>query len=145
MEKSKLVLTSLALLLVTFTAVNAALISSTVISSSGIVASEGISVYSEATGTYSVSHLYWGKISVNNTITRSIYVRNDGATAVSLQVLAIEHVPAEASVLVFTSNCEEAVILQGETFELVMTLTLPEQVAFTVFSFNIRVDSAAIE
>jgi hypothetical protein len=73
-----------------------ALISSRTIASSGVVATANLGVYSDSACTRSLTSINWGTVSPGGSVARTIYVKNLGATQVTLSITGANWGPGSA-------------------------------------------------
>ena len=110
------------------------------ISNSGtVVAAVGVSVYTNSTCKQVLSAISWGSLNVGNVTTRTMYVKNTGNDAVTLNMTSSGWSPSYASsYFTFSWNQEKTQLAAGAGVTATLTLTGPSSIGnFTSFSFNI--------
>ncbi|HML02298.1 MAG TPA: hypothetical protein VK487_02880 [Candidatus Bathyarchaeia archaeon] len=116
------------------------LVATQTISNSGtVVTAIGVSVYTNSTCKATLSTITWGSLNVGNVTTRTMYVKNTGNDAVTLNMTTSGWSPSYAtSYFTFSWNEQSTQLAAGAGVTATLTLTGPSSVGnFTSFSFNI--------
>lgn len=116
------------------------LVATQTISNSGtVVTAIGVSVYTNSSCKQVLSAITWGSLNVGNVTTRTMYVKNTGNNAVTLNMTTSGWNPSYASsYFTFTWNQQSTQLAAGAGVTATLTLTGPSSVGnFTSFSFNI--------
>jgi len=140
-KKMLLLLIPLCALIIASPQIAALLFTTQAIPSSGIIASAEASVFSDANCTTPIDSIEWGYLYINQPVNQTIYIKNIGTKPVIIIVETGEPSPVEASVLVFSYNYQIAPLAPGDVYECVLSLTLPQTVSFTTFSFDVIINS----
>src|SRR3989304_2306696 len=77
-------------------AASGVLVSSQTVQNSGIVASANVGLYSDYSGTQSISSINWGTVSPSGSITKTVYVKNTGNAPITLSMTKTNWNPASA-------------------------------------------------
>ncbi len=109
------------------------------------VTSINVDIYTDAAATTPLSSLSWGTLSPGATVTRTIYIKNSGNTAETLNMTATQWTPAAASsVLTLTWNKETTTLAAGAVVPATLTLQVAaEPGSVTSFSMNIVITGTA--
>ena len=92
---------------------------------SGKVNAVNVGVYLDAGCTISCTSINWGNINPGSAVTKTIYIKNLGSTAVALQMSAINWNPRKAMSLVTLSwNLDNYLLSAGKVVPAVLTLAL---------------------
>lgn len=134
-----LILVVYTLALSTLTQVISSLQTSTSISNAGSVKAVGVGVYWDAGLTNPVSSINWGIVEPNSNKDVTVYIRNEGNSAVSLAMNASNWNPANASdYMVLTWDYGGQSINVGDVVQVTLTLSVSASVSgITDFSFDI--------
>ena len=126
------------LLLATLIA-SGALVSSTTVSASGIVATANLGIYSDSACTQKITSIDWGSTSPGASITKTVYVRNVGTTAVTLSMSKTNWNPTTANGPInLTWNREGTVLAANQVSAATLTLGVSSSISgITTFSMNI--------
>ena len=101
------------------------LVSSKSVSSTGVVASVGLGVYSDSYCTQSLTSIDWGSAIPGNALTRLIYVKNQGSLQVTLSLSTANWNPATANgPLTLTWNRETTSLAAGGVVAATLTLSV---------------------
>jgi len=117
-----------------------ALVATQTISNSGtVITAIGVSVYTNSTCKATLSTITWGNLNVGNVTTRTMYVKNTGNEAVTLNMTTSGWSPSYASsYFTFSWNEQNTQLAAGAGVTATLTLTGPSSVGnFTSFGFNI--------
>jgi len=121
-----------------FPSTNSTSVAATSFENSGSVKSVGIGVYGDSNCTDRVSSIDWGVVEPGSTKNVTVYVRNEGNVAVSLQLNATNWSPVNASSFVGLSwDYDGKRVSSGEVVEVVLILSLTYKLDITEFSFDI--------
>jgi len=109
------------------------------------VTSINVDIYVDAAATTPLTSLSWGTLNPGATVTRTIYVKNSGNTAETLNMTATQWNPAAASsVLTLTWNKEASVLDAGAVVPATLTLKVAaDPGSVTSFSMNIVITGTA--
>jgi hypothetical protein len=109
------------------------------------VTSINVDVYTDAAATTPLASLSWGTLNPGSTVTRTIYIKNSGNTAETLNMTTTQWNPtAASSVLTLTWNREGSTLDAGAVVPATLTLQVaadPDSV--TSFSMNIVITGTA--
>jgi hypothetical protein len=141
MENRKTVLMAALVVAVTLmmASVLALLQSSRTISSHGTIRGVNVGVYSDIGCTQQLSSLDWGTIDNGSQTVKTLYVRNEGTSNMTLNISNNTWVPVDAtSYLTLTWNRDSYVLANGTSVSADLTLAVsPSFTNGTDFSFNI--------
>jgi hypothetical protein len=132
------VIVSLSLTLVAFGVIN----HSFIISSGGRVnLPVGVGFYWDSDCSSPVSFIDWGDIQPGSTVNVTLFVKNTGGQAISLNITAENWNPIETtSYMTFDSDCTGQTIDPQETVQITLSLTTSSSIeTITSFSFDINV------
>ena len=137
-----LLLVSVGLALAGAVAVTGILTASRTIGSSGTVKAINVEVYWDIEGTNVVSEIDWGSIEPNESVIRTVYVKNTGNTALTLSMTYSGWVPAEAGDYLTLSWDREGVTVDPDAvLAAVLTLSVSDSISgIENFSFNIVIE-----
>jgi len=137
-----LLLVSVGLALVGAVAVTGILTASRTIGSSGTVKAINVDVYWDIEGTNVVSEIDWGSIEPNESVIKTVYVKNTGNTAMTLSMTYSGWVPAEAGDYLTLSWDREGVTVDPDAvLAAVLTLSVSDSISgIESFSFNIVIE-----
>lgn len=109
------------------------------------VSSINVEIYSDAEATLALTSLEWGTLSPGGSVNRTIYVKNTGNTAETLNMTATEWTPSEASsVLTLTWDREGASLAPGAVVAATLSLHVASNPgSVTSFSMNIVISGTA--
>lgn len=109
------------------------------------VSSINVEIYSDAEATTALTGLQWGSLSPGGTVNRTIYVKNTGNTAETLNMTATEWTPTEASsVLTLTWDKEGSSLAPGAVVAATISLHVASNPgSVTSFSMNIVISGTA--
>jgi hypothetical protein len=109
------------------------------------VSSVNVEIYSDAEETVALTSLQWGTLSPGGSVNRTIYVKNTGNTAETLNMTATEWTPAEASsVLTLTWDKEGSSLAPGAVVAATVSLHVASNPgSVTSFSMNIIISGTA--
>lgn len=102
------------------------LLSSTLsLSSSGSLKTVNIKAYSDSGGTTLLSSINWGTLEAGQTATRTLYLKNEGTTTVTVSMSASGWNPSGASAYIsITWNREGATITAGQAVQATITCSV---------------------
>jgi hypothetical protein len=116
-----------------------ALISSKTITSSGVVATANIGVYSDSACTLSLTSLSWGTVSPGGSVVRTIYVKNLGTTQVTIGMTGANWNPASANgPITLTWNREGTTLSANQVATATLTLSASSSIS-GITTFNVDV------
>ena len=120
-------------------AASGVLVSSQTIPNSGVITSANIDLYSDYSGTQSISSISWGTVTPGNSITRTVYVKNTGNAPLTLSMTKTNWVPTSANgPITLVWNQESAVLNVNQVVAATLTLSVSSSTnGITTFSFNI--------
>lgn len=103
----------------------------------------GVSVYSDVNGLEPVIDLYWGSVEPNQTVTLTVYVKNDGNTPITLIIYADNWQPLTAqNYLTFSTDYANQTIYPANLLQINFHLHIdPNIIGITTFSFDIYVQA----
>lgn len=102
----------------------------------------GVGVYWDNNCTDSVVEIDWGTVGPGSTVNVTVFVKNEGNQAISLNITAENWSPIETtSYMTFSSNYMSQTINVRETLQVTLSLTTSSNIEeITSFSFDISVD-----
>ena len=126
-------------LVMTSTLVFGLLSASTTISNTGNVKAVGVGVYWDSGCSQEVSLIEWGSLDPGETSSVTVYVRNEGNVAVTLNMSTENWDPPEASSYITLSWDYSGQTLEpGESIQVTLTLSISSDVQnVTAFDFDI--------
>jgi len=96
------------------------------------------SIYSDEQCTVKLSTLNWGTCTLNQKVTKTIWLKNEGNSTITVHINATDYFPPEAHTLNFTIDLPLNIpITPGQVTPLNFTITIPQNVTFPTFTFNI--------
>jgi hypothetical protein len=103
-----------------------------------------IGVYSDSGCQNVESNIVWGTFSPSDTVTQTVYVRNEGSASVILSMTASDWNPSTAwSYMNLTWDYEGYVLTAGSVVSAVLTLSVSSSISgITTFSFNTTITGA---
>jgi len=109
--------------------------------SAGNLKSIGVSVYWEQSCTSEVTSINWGNLNPGDTVSVTVYIKNEGNVAVELSMTTDNWDPSSASTyLTLSWNRQGFVLDSGEVVQATFTLSVsPDVQDVTTFSFDIIV------
>jgi hypothetical protein len=118
-----------------------ALVSSTTMSSSGIIATANLGVYSDSACTQKITSIDWGTISPGGSVTKTVYVKNIGTTQVNLSLTSTGWNPSNTNgPITLTWNSEGTILATNQVTTATLTLTVSSTInGITNFNVNIVV------
>jgi hypothetical protein len=120
--------------------VSGLLIASQTIPNTGNVKAVGVGVYSDSGCSQKVLSIPWGTLDPGETSDETVYIRNEGNTAVVLSITTENWSPASASSDITLSwNLEQGYVLDpAESVETVLTLSVSSSISgVESFTFDI--------
>jgi hypothetical protein len=116
-----------------------ALISSRTIASSGVVTTANIGVYSDSACTQSLASINWGTLSPGDSVSRTIYVKNLGATQVTISMTGANWNPTSANgPLTLTWNREGTALGANQVSTATLTLRASSSIS-GITTFNVDI------
>jgi len=142
-QKIFFVLTLTATILVAGTVIltSGILSSSFIMQSAGNLKSVGVGVYWEQSCNSEVTSIDWGNLNPGDTVSVTVYVKNEGNVAVELNMTTDNWDPSSASTyLTLTWDRQGFVLNSGEVVQAIFTLWVSPNIQnVTTFSFDIIV------
>jgi len=140
-----LIIFSVVLALVGGVAVTGLLTASRTIGSSGIVKAINVEVYWDLEGTQLVDQIDWGNIEPGDSVDKTIYIKNTGNAALTLNMTYSGWVPLEAGNYITLSwDKEGATVNPDGVVTAVLTLSISNSISgITNFSFNLIIEGAS--
>ena len=116
-----------------------ALVSTKTITSTGVLATTNLGLYSDSACTQSLASIDWGTISPGGSVNRTVYVKNLGNTQVTLSMAKTNWNPSTADgPLTLTWNRESTVLAANQVSTATLTLTVSSTASgITTFSVDI--------
>ncbi|MCW4010455.1 MAG: hypothetical protein NWF05_07520 [Candidatus Bathyarchaeota archaeon] len=111
-----------------------------------VQASVNLGVFSDAACSQNASYVDWGALEAGSSTTETIWVKNVGSSAATLNLDATDWTPPNATPAISLSwNQEARVLAPGEVIQATLTLTVSETIdpSITAFSFNICITGTA--
>ena len=126
------------------TLVTAGIINTQTIPSDGTVTTVNVGVYSDDQCTQNCTSISWGTIYPNDSINRTIYVKNTGTVPITLSMSAGSWDPTDADdYLTLDWDQEGRELIVGESISANLTLTVASDTDdLTNFNFNIVITGA---
>ena len=108
-------------------------------SSSRISSSANLEVFSDSACTQSLTSIGWGTVSSGNSVTKTVYIKNQGRYPLTLSLITTNWNPSNAQGFIRVDWYREGVTLTvGRTVSAILTLSAsPSASSFTIFSFDI--------
>ena len=118
-----------------------ALVSTKTITSTGVLATTNLGLYSDSACTQSLASIDWGTISLGGSVSRTVYVKNLGNTQVTLSMAKTNWNPATANgPITLTWNRESTVLAASQVLTATLTLTVSSTASgITTFSVDVVV------
>jgi hypothetical protein len=115
------------------------------ISNTGTVKAIGVGVYWDSGCSNPVSSIDWGSLDPGVMVKKTIYVRNEGNIAVTLQMTTGNwNPPSASSYITLIWSREGYVLSSGSVVDAVLTLSVSSNIStITSFSFNIIIAGTA--
>ena len=139
--KPLMVIATFVLILFMMTQVTSLVLTSKTIPNVGVVKAVGVEVYWDAALTNKVSSIDWGVLDPGSNKNVTVYIRNEGNSAVSLTMNTANWNPSTASnYMTLTWNYGGQSINVGAVIQVKLTLSVSASVAgITNFSFDINI------
>ena len=101
--------------------------------------SANLEVYSDSACTQSLTSIDWGTVSSGDSVTKTLYLKNQGRTSVRLSLITVNWSPRIAyGLIVVNWNREGATLVAGQTLSATLTLSAsPTASGFTTFGVNV--------
>ena len=108
-------------------------------SSSRISSSANLEVFSDSACTQSLTSIGWGTVSSGNSVTKTVYIKNQGRYPLTLSLITTNWNPSNAQAFITVNwNRESATLMAGRTVSATLTLSAsPSASGFTTFGFNV--------
>jgi len=121
------------------TSVLALISSNRTLPTSGTVRTVNVGVYSDGACTQTVSSIDWGTISPGTSTVKTVYVKNEGAVTMTLNMTSNTWTPGNSTTyMTLTWNEESASVTVGNHVQADFNLTIsPSITGIGAFSFNI--------
>lgn len=109
------------------------------VSSTGTISSVGVGVYNDGYCTSNCTNISWGNLAPGGMITKTVYIKNTGNTAVTLTIATSSWNPSSASsYLTLAWNRAGYTLAAGASIDATLTLSASSGAgAISSFSFNI--------
>jgi hypothetical protein len=116
-----------------------AIISSKTITSTGIIATANLGVYSDSACTQSLTSINWGTVSPGGSVARTIYVKNIGTTQMTLSMTGTNWNPASANgPITLTWNRDGTALDANQVATATLTLSASSSISgITTFNLDI--------
>ncbi len=113
------------------------------ISSTGIIASVGVGIYTTQQCTANLTQISWGTLSPGSNYTKTGYIRNNGSTNMTLALSTANWNPTGANVIGLTWNYGGIRLIPGQVLAVTWKLIVPSTITGVQnFSFNIVVSGS---
>lgn len=111
------------------------------ISSSGVVTSPNIGLYSDSACTTNMTSVNWGSVAAGDAATQTVYVKNTGTGAMSLSLAVSNWSPSGASTYITISwNKQGTQLSAGQSVAATLTLTVSSSITgISSFSNSITI------
>lgn len=118
--------------------VSGGLVTSKSVSTSGVLATANLGVYSDSACTQSLASVDWGTVSPGGSVSRTVYVKNLGNSQVTLSLSATNWNPSAANGPVGVGwNRQGAALAAGYAISAMLTLSVSSDAGgFTSFSVD---------
>ncbi len=115
------------------------LVASKTISSSGVIATANLGVYTDSACTQPLTSIDWGVVSPGGSVTKTFYVKNVGSTQLTLSMSGGSWNPTSAGgALTLTWNRQGTVLASNQVSAATVTLSASSSVTgITTFSGNV--------
>lgn len=122
-----------------------ALVTSTTVSASGVITTENLGVYSDSACTQKITSINWGNIPPSTSLTKTVYIKNTGTTALTLRLTKTNWSPTTANgPVALTWNRESTVLAANQVTTATLTLSTSSSISgITTFSMNIVISGSA--
>ena len=116
------------------------------IGSSGSIKTVNISVYSDFSCTTPLSSVNWGQLSPGGQVSRTIYLKNEGTTSVTVSLGTSSWNPTAANgPITITWNSEGATIIAGQVRSATITCSVSSDISeITTFSVSIIITGTEV-
>jgi hypothetical protein len=113
---------------------------STIISTTGVVRAIGVGVYWDAGMTDKVTTIDWGVLDPGTQKTVTVYIQNEGNSAITLTQSTLDWNPSSASAYVtLTWDYNGQAISAGDSLRVTLTLTISSSI-IGVYNFNFNIE-----
>ena len=104
-----------------------------------ISASANLEVFSDSACAQSLTSIEWGTVSSGNSVTKTVYIKNQGRYPLTLSLITTNWNPSNAQAFITVNwNRESATLAAGRTVSAILTLSAsPGASGFTTFGFNV--------
>ena len=108
-------------------------------STSRISMSVNVEVYSDRACIQRLTSVNWGTISSGDSVTKTVYIKNQGRYPLTLSLITTNWNPSNAQGFIIVDwNREGVTLTVGRTVSAILTLSAsPSASSFTIFSFDI--------
>ena len=115
------------------------LVSTAIVSASGVVATANLGVYSDSACTTKLTSIDWGTISPSSSISKTVYVKNLGTTPLTIAMSETNWNPTIADgPITLTWNRESTILAANQVSTATLTLAIASSISgITSFSTNI--------
>ena len=133
-----------AVLLVTLLA-SGALVTSTTIKTSGVLASANLGVYSDSACTQSVTSIAWGTVSPGSSASKTFFIKNIGTSQVTLSMSEMNWNPSTANGPVAVSwNQQGTTLTANQVLSATLTITVSSSASgFSTFGVDVVITGTA--
>ena len=109
-----------------------------------LITTEDMHLYRDPKCTITMTAIDWGTLYPGSTVTRTVFVRNEGDVVSLLQFDTVRWNPEEASAyLVFNTTYRGEMLLPGQVVGIILSLYATPDAAATPFKFTIVLDAYA--
>jgi hypothetical protein len=114
------------------------------ISNSGSITAYGVGVYSDSACTSPISSISWGTLSPGGSATQTVYIRNEGNTAVTLTKATSAWTPSNASTYITLNwDYSSQSLTANQVLQVKFTLAVSSTISgITNFSFTITITAS---
>lgn len=119
---------------------------SVTVPSTGSVTTIGVGVYWDSDYSNEVSSIDWGAVEAGSSKNVTVYIRNEGNTAATLNMTTENRNPVIAeSYITFTWDYNEQIVDENSVIKAIFTLSVsPDTIGVTSFSFDIVVGASQV-
>lgn len=137
--------TSLALTLFVILLASGAIVTTATVSSSRVISTANLGIYSDSACTQRITSINWGNILPSSSVTRTVYIKNTGNTALTLRMATTSWSPTAANGPITLSwNRENTVLNANQVTTATLTLRAQSSISgITTFSMSIVISGNA--
>jgi hypothetical protein len=128
-----------------FNSIAGQLLSTTSLQSHGTIETVGVSAYKESSCVNSMTNIEWGTIVPGGSVTQTVYIRNEGNSALTLSLNTVNWSPANAGNYISVSwNYGGQTIQPNQVVQITLTLSVSSSISgVNDFYFDIMIVGAS--